>query len=199
MFHIWLTWVSWSRDILEQLLHAIPIRLSLPRKANSCCQVFLDHSHEKGQHDHGPSCWKSHLQSSWLDLQVLQWKRQFTLMHTSWIERTNIAPRMNTATIMTAPNTLDDNKREQCCPLNHVSSQGCMLMVSLHYAHQAPKNPIKISNFWTPHVIHWTYTYRSDKTTYTKIIRNWIPQLRDVKTFSSPILFSLCSEPKGWV
>ena len=198
MLHIWLTWVSRSRDILEQFLHANPVRLGLPRQADSCWEVFFDHSQEKGQHDHSPGSWKSHLQSSWLDLQVLQWQRQLTLMHTSWTERNNIAPRMNRATTMTAPNTLYDNKREQGCSLNHVSSQGCMFNgIPALLPSSAKSN--KISNFWTPHVIHWTYTYRSDITTYTKIIRNWIPQWRDVKTFSSPILFSLCSEPKGWV
>ena len=199
MFHIWLTWVSWSRDILEQLLHANPIRLGLPRKADGCWEVFFDHSQEKGQHDHSPGSWKSHLQSSWLDLQVLQWQRQLTLMHTSWTERNNIAPRMNRATTMTAPNTLDDNKREQCCPLNHVSSQGCMfngIPALLPSSAKSNKNLKLLDPTCVP-----TGHRNTDqtKTTYTKIIRNWIPKLRDVKTFSSPILFSPCSAPKGWV
>ena len=43
---------------------------------------------------------------------------------------------------------------------------------------------------------HWTEEYRSNNSRYTKKIRNLIPKLRDVITYSHTILLSPFSTPK---
>ena len=132
VFYIGLTWVSWSTDIPQKLLHAFPIRLTLPREASSCCPIFFDHPQHECQHEQCASWGTAHLQSSCLDLHVVQWEMQCKLIQSSWMASNNTAPSMMTATIMTVLPTLIDNKRAMSCPLHHVIRQGYMSMVSLN-------------------------------------------------------------------